>query len=290
MASDAERPNRLRTDANLVLIHATVVDRRDHFLMNIRPENFRVFDRSTERRVSSFSLEEAPASIVVVLDTSGSMAGSLSLARQALKVFLDSADPRDEVSIITVGTQPKVIQDFSTDYGTVLDELMQARTSGYTALLDSIVLAVNHMRAAHYSRRAILVISDGAENSSRYTERELVDRLRESDATVYSIGVGLPPAPPRVSDVPQDSESRGDLLLMTIAEETGGRYFEAESPKDLVAIMRNVDFRYAYVLGYVPDASQMDGKYHRVRLKLIGLERKIGARAFARPGYYAPAH
>jgi Ca-activated chloride channel homolog len=289
MASDVAQPSRLRIDANVVLIQATVVDRSDHFLMNIRPENFRVFDRSTERRISSCALEEAPASIAVVLDTSGSMAGSLSLARQALKAFLDSADPRDEVLIIAVGTQPKVIQKFSTDYGTVLDELLQARPSGYTALLDSVVLAVNQMHAARYSRRAILVISDGAENSSRYTERELIDRLRESDATVYSIGVGLPLSPPRVSDVPQESEPRGDLLLTMIAEETGGRYFEADSPKDLVAIMRNIDFRYAYVLGYVPTASEMDGKYHRIKLRLVGIERKIGARAFARPGYYAPA-
>ena len=96
----------------------------------------------------------------------------------------------------------------------------------------------------------ILVISDGAENSSRYTERELIDRLRESRCHgSYSIGVGLPLSPPRVSDVPQESEPRGDLLLTMIAEETGGRYFEADSPKELVAIMRNIDFRYAYVFG-----------------------------------------
>jgi VWFA-related protein len=167
----------------------------------------------------------------------------------------------------------------------LLRSLSGVRGDGQTALLDSVYLAAGYVKKGRNPRKAVLVISDGEDNNSRYTESELLSALRETDVTLYSIGVNIRSAAYAPGGPP---EQTGADVLSEIAGATGGRYFEAWSPKDLPDIMRKIDIRQQYVLGYSPAPLKADGKYHRVELRLAREARDRHLRAYARPGYYAP--
>lgn len=283
----ASVPRPLRADSNLVLIGATVVDGADRFVPDLCKADFRVFEGGVLQRIASLSAEDAPISAVIVFDASGSMVDSIPMAERALREFLTTANPADEFSVVTVRDRPQLTLPFVPDSGNVLRTLGGIKGDGRTALLDSVYLAAATARKGRYSRRAVLVISDGEDNHSRYTERELLDVLRESDVTLYSIGVDIRPAQYSPDNPIQRT---GADVLSGLAEATGGRHFEAWSPKDLPGIMSKIDIRRQYVLGYTPEPLKADGKYHRVDLRLARQARDRHLRAFARPGYYAPLH
>ena len=275
----------LRADSNLVLINATVVDGSNRFVPDLRKADFRLFDGGVLQQIASLSTEEAPVSAVVVFDASGSMKRSIPMAGQALRAFLDTANPADEFSVVTVRSHPDLSLPFVRDPEDLLRCLAGIRGDGQTALLDAVYMAAGYVRKGSNPRKAVLVISDGEDNNSRYTQSELLDALRETDVTLYSIGVSVRPVP---SAPGEPTERTGADILSELAEATGGRYFEAWSPKDLPGIMAKIDIRRQYVLGYSPVPLKPDGKYHRVELRLARQARARHLRAFARPGYYAP--
>ncbi len=277
--------NTIRSDSNLVLVHTTVVDRADRFDLSLRASDFRLFDHGTEQRIASFSVEDVPMSIIVVFDASGSMAKSLPLAQQALREFLATSNPEDEFSMVMVETHPELAIPFVRRPEPVVDRLGRTGAGGRTALFDAVYLAASQARRARNPRRMLLVISDGEDNNSRYTEEEVHNLLRETDATLYSIGVGI-----RVPAyaAPDEQVRTGADILTAMAEDTGGRYFEAGRPKDLAEIFKRIDIRYQYVLGYAPNPLFRDGRYHKLEVKLAKEARRQGLRAFCRPGYYAP--
>jgi Ca-activated chloride channel family protein len=274
----------LRSDSNLVLISATVVDNSDHFVSHLRKDDFQLYERGVGQRIASFAAEDIPISAVVVFDASGSMAGSIPLAGQALREFLNTSNPADEFAIVTVRDHPELTMPFAPLSDEVADRVAAIRPGGQTALLDSVYMAAQYARQGKNPRKAVLIISDGEDNDSRYTELELLRMLRESDVTLYSIGVDVSPAP----FSPDGPVQTGADVLADLAESTGGRYFEAYSPKDLPKIMSGIDIRFEYVLGYSPEPLRPDGRYHRVELKLAPEARRRHLRAYSRPGYYAP--
>ena len=275
----------LRVDSNLVLINATVVDGADRFVSDLRKADFRVFEGGVLQQIATLSTEEVPVSAVIVFDASGSMKRSIAMAGQALRAFLDTANPADEFSVVTVRSHPDLSLPFVRDPEDLLRCLAGIKGDGQTALLDAVYVAAGYVRKGSNPRKAVLVISDGEDNNSRYTESELLDALRETDVTLYSIGVNARPA----SNAPGEATERtGADVLSELAEATGGRYFEAWSPKELPGIMAKIDIRRQYVLGYSPVPLKPDGKYHRVELRLARQARARHLRAFARPGYYAP--
>ncbi len=284
-AENAFAPRPLRAESNLVLISATVFDGTDHFVPDLSKADFRVFEGGVRQQIATLSTEDTPVSAVIVFDASGSMADSVPMAMRAVREFLDAANPADEFSVVTVRDHAELALPFSTDPQAVLQCLGGVRGDGRTALLDAVYMAAGYVRKGRNPRKAVLVISDGADNNSRYTEGELLDVLRETDATLYSIGVDIAPAP-YSPDAPL--QRTGADVLFEAAEATGGRYFEAWSAKDLPGIMNKLDIRYEYVLGYTPTPLNADGKYHRVEVKLSRVARQRHLHAYARPGYYAP--
>ena len=282
----ASRARHLRADSNLVLINATVVDGSDRFVPDLRKTDFRLFEGGVLQQIASLSTEDAPLSAVIVFDASGSMKRSIPLAGEALQAFLDTANRADEYSVVTVRSHPELSLPFVRDPEDLLRCLAGIKGDGQTALLDAVYMAAGYVRKGSNARKAVLVISDGEDNHSRYTESELLDALRETDVTLYSIGVNVRAAP---SAPGEPTERTGADILSEIAEATGGRYFEAWSPKDLPGIMAKLDIRRQYVLGYSPVPLKPDGKYHHVELRLARQARQRHLRAFARPGYYAPS-
>jgi VWFA-related protein len=214
------------------------------------------------------------------------MGEKLSKSRQAVAQFMKTANPEDEFFLVEFNDRPNIAVGFTASADEIQNHLIYTKAKGRTALLDSVFMAMSQMKKAHNPRKAILIISDGGDNSSRYTERELKNVSRESDVQIYVIGIYE--APNLRERTPE--EAGGPDLLDALAGQTGGRSFEVANLADLpdVAEKIGVELRNEYVLYYSPKNPARDGKYRRVQVKLV---KKAGlpplTTAF-RSGYYAP--
>lgn len=276
----------IRVDATLVPIPVSVTDPLRRFVTGLDKEDFRLYEDKVEQDISHLSSEDTPLSVGIVFDTSGSMGAKLSSSRQAVAQFMKTANPEDEFFLVEFNDRPNIAVGFTSNPDEIQSRLTFTRSKGQTALLDSVYVAMTHMKKARNPRRAILIISDGGDNSSRYTERELKNAMRESDVQVYVIGiyeqVDLRDRTPE--------EEHGPDLLGTLAKETGGRAFEVTNLADLpdVAAKIGMELRNEYVLYYSPHNLARDGKYRRVQVKIV---KKAGLPLLTpsfRTGYYAP--
>ncbi len=282
------RPASIRIDKTLVQINVTVTDPLNRFVTGLDKDYFRLFEDKVEQQVSQFSSEDAPLSIGLVFDTSGSMGPKLQKSRQAAAEFFKTANPEDEFFLITFNDRPEMVMPFSTDTQEMQNRLLFTQSKGRTALLDGIYLAMNQMKKARNPRKALLIISDGGDNSSRYTETEVKNAVREADVQIYAIGIYEPLA----SRGRTSEEMAGPGLLSEVAEQTGGRAFAVDNLAELpdVAAKIGMELRNQYVLYYTPKNTERDGKYRRVQVKLVQPRGLPPLKAFYRLGYYAPSH
>ncbi|MBV9038298.1 MAG: VWA domain-containing protein, partial [Acidobacteriaceae bacterium] len=211
----------LRVNKTLVLINVTVTDPLNRFVTGLEREHFRVFEDKVEQQISEFSSEDAPISIGLVFDTSGSMGSKLQKSRQAAAEFFKTSNPSDEFFLVQFNDRPELAVPFTTDTDKIQSTLTFTQSKGRTALLDSVYLAMHEMKKAHNPRKALLIISDGGDNSSRYTETEIKNAVREADVQIFAIGIfesmgnrGRTP-----------EEAAGPGLLNEMAEQTGGREY-----------------------------------------------------------------
>ena len=277
----------IRVDSQLVLINVTVTDPLNRFVTGLETENFRLFEDKVEQKVTHFASEDAPISVGLVFDTSGSMGSKLAKSRQAVTQFFRTANPDDEVFLVTFNDRPELIQDFTTSLEEIQNRLIFTRAKGRTALLDGVKLALHTMHKARHTRKALLIISDGGDNSSRYTESEIKNLVREADVQIYAIGI-FEPVASRGRTV---EEMHGPGLLSDISEQTGGRHFAIDNIAELpdVAAKIGIELRNQYILGYSPTNQERDGKYRKVQVKLVQPKGLPSLRAFWRLGYYAPS-
>ena len=277
----------IRVDTTLVQIPVTVTDPLNRFVTGLEAENFRVFEDKAEQKLIQFSSEDAPLAIGIVFDCSGSMSNKLEKSRQAVAQFFRTANPEDEFFLIEFNDNPVLVYGFTKSTEEIQNKLTFTQSKGKTALLDGIYMALNEMKKAHNQRKALLVISDGGDNNSRYTEGEIKNRVREADVQVYGIGIYEP-----VSSRGRTAEElAGPGLLSELAEQTGGRQFAVENLNELpdIAAKIGIELRNQYVLFYSPTNRERDGKYRRVQVKLVQPRGLPPLRAFWRTGYYAPA-
>lgn len=283
----AERQANIRIDTSLVLIPVSVTDPMNRLVTGLEKKDFRVFEDKVEQEVSQFSSEDAPMSVGLVFDASGSMGAKLGKSRQAVAQFFKTANPEDEFFLIQFNDRPELVQGFTPLTEEIQNRLTFTQAKGRTALLDGVYMAMNQMKKARNPRKAILIISDGGDNSSRYTESEVKNAVREADVQIYAIGIfEAIGARGRTAE-----ELSGPGLLNELAESTGGRHFAVENIADLpdIAAKIGIELRNQYVLGYVPKNGDRDGKYRRVNVKLVQPKGMPPLKAFFRTGYYAPA-
>lgn len=285
---EADQRANIRVDANLVLINVTVTDPMNRFVTGLEKEHFRLFEDKIEQRLTQFSSEDAPLSIGLVFDTSGSMGSKLSKSREAAAQFFKTSNPQDEFFLIQFNDRPELALQFTTSTEEIQNRLTFTQSKGRTALLDAVYMAMNQMKKAHNPRKAILIISDGGDNSSRYTENEIKNAVREADVQVYAIGIFEPMS----SRGRTAEEMAGPGLLTEISEQTGGRHYAVENVAELpdIAAKIGIELRNQYVLGYTPKKLERDGKYRRVTVKLVQPRGLPPLKAFYRLGYYAPSH
>jgi VWFA-related protein len=281
------RPGNLRVDSTLVLIPVTVTDPLNRVVTGLEKEHFKLKEDKADQEVTHFAMEDAPLSIGLVFDMSGSMGAKLAKSRQAAAHFFRAANPEDEFFLVQFNDRPEITVKFTTNTEEIQNRLTFTEAKGRTALLDGVYLAMNEMKKARNTRKALLILSDGGDNSSRYTESEIKNRVREADVQIYAIGIFEPIS----SRARTAEEMSGPGLLSELAEQTGGRHFPVENINELpdIAAKIGIELRNQYVLGYTPSNQERDGKYRRVEVKVIQPRGLPPLRAFWRQGYYAPS-
>ncbi len=275
----------IRVDSDLVLVPVLVTDHVDRLVTGLGKEQFKLFDDKIEQEITHFSSEDAPISVVLVFDCSGSMGDKLKKSRLAVAEFLKTANPEDEFALVEFNDRAHIVSGFSERPEDLQNGLAFTASKGRTALLDGIYLAMSLMRHAKYGRKAILIISDGGDNCSRYTEKEVKERAREADIQIYAIGIVEPVA----ARARTPEEMIGPALLDEISGVTGGRLYEVDDINQLpaIAVQLGRALRNQYVLGYSPSGPR-DGKFHRITVKLLRPKGVAPLRATFRSSYRAP--
>jgi len=252
----------------------------------LEKENFRIFEDKVEQDISQFSSEDAPLSVGIVFDCSGSMGSKLLMSRKAVAQFFKTANPEDEFFLVEFSDRAELAIKFTTSLEEIQNRLTFTQSRGKTALLDAVYLGLHEMKKGKNARKALLIISDGGDNNSRYTETEVKNLVREADVQIYAMGIFEPAA----SRGRTAEEMGGPTLLSEIAEQTGGRHFPVENLSELpnIAEKIGIELRNQYIIGYSPKNLERNGKYRRVQVKLVQPKGLPPLRAFWRLGYYAP--
>lgn len=275
----------IQMDVSLVLVNATVSDPNDRLVTGLEKENFRVFEDGKEQEIATFSSEDVPISIGVIFDMSGSMADKIGRAREAALQFLRTANPLDEFFMVSFNDRAQLTSRFTSSVDELQNRMMFTAAKGQTALLDAIYLGLSQMRAASNGKRALLIISDGGDNHSRYSEKDIRNFMKEADCQLYVMGVF------DTNDMARTDEERyGPALLSELAEMTGGRVFAVGNLNDLsdVASKIGMELRNQYVLGYRPSDTRRNGTWRKIKVKLIPPKGLPPLSVYARTGYRAP--
>lgn len=267
----------IRVDTSLVLIPVTVTDAFGAPALGMARGAFRLFEEGVEQEIRYFSAEDAPVSLGIVFDASRSMDRKLDLSRAAVKQVLKSAVSGDEYFMIEFSDAPRLTCPFTGDTEEIEHALERLAPRNWTALLDAVYMGTKQMKRARNPRRALLVVSDGADNYSRYSESEMKGVVREADVTIYSIALG------------GGLWNRHAALLRNLSDLTGGRTWVVNDLSELPETAGKIAtaIRTQYVLGYRPKDAAHARRYRRVQVRLEKREGAPPLRASWRAGYYA---
>ena len=269
----------LRVNVKLTQIPVTVTDSLGATFLGLQQGAFRLFEDGVEQQIKYFSSEDGPVSMGVVFDASRSMEGRIDQSRAAVSQFFRTAETGDEYFLIEFNDTPRILCDFTTDMEQIEKTLVSIKPQNWTALFDSVYLGIQQMRRAKNSRKVLLVLSDGGDNNSRYSESEMNSLVREADVSIYSIGL-----------VGGGWVKRHVQLLRRLSEQTGGHFYPVEKMSDLPDAVAKVSaaLRNQYVLGYSSHNMENDGLYRKIEVKLNQDPSRPPLHASWRNGYYAP--
>jgi Ca-activated chloride channel family protein len=278
----------MHMDVDLALVNVTVTDPYNRLVTGLDTDNFRVFEDNAEQEVVTFSSEDVPISIGVIFDFSGSMANKVSKAREAAIQFFKTANPQDEFFLVSFNERAELTSSFTNSIEDLQSRMMMTVPKGRTALLDAIYLGLSQMRGARNAKRALLILSDGGDNHSRYSENDIKRLVKEADTQLYAVGI-FDPLGYR-NRTPE--ELNGPSLLGEVTEMTGGRVFAVEKLEELpdIATKIGMELRNQYVIGYRPSNKTHDARWRKVKVKLRAPKGLPPLSVYAKTGYYAPSH
>jgi Ca-activated chloride channel family protein len=269
----------------MVLVNVTVTDFNDRLMISLQKDTFRLFENNVEQEILAFSEEDAPVSIGILFDMSGSMADKIDKARLAVLQILKTANPQDEFFLVSFSYRAELTSGFTSNIAELQNRMMSKEPKGSTALLDAIHLGMKQMKNARYRRRALVVISDGGDNNSLYSESRIRKELKEADCQLYAMGIY------DEHDMKlRVEEHKGPRLLFEMAEITGGRAFPVSSLDELPSIAAKIsmELRDQYVLGYKPGGTRHDGAWRSIKVKVLPPTSQAPFHVYARNGYYGP--
>ena len=277
-----DKPISVKTD--LVTLTLTVTDLYGRFVSGLNKNAFSAFDNNQEQEITFFSDADAPASIGILFDVSDSMSGEkIGKARKALERFINTSHPSDEYFLIAFNSRAQLLLDRTRDGDAVLQKLTLVQPKNNTALYDAVYLGVERVTRGTRQKKAMLIISDGQDNASRYNFGEVRRLLKESDVTVYAVGIM------DKADAGSINGMQGQAFLDELTSVTGGKAFYPQTDVEMDEIFERIalELRHQYSIGFTPKDFKPDGKWHKVKVKVKpprGLSRLT---VRTREGYYA---
>jgi Ca-activated chloride channel homolog len=272
-------PPLFKVGVETVFVKVSVTDPLNRFVTGLEKEHFKVFEDNVEQTISHFSQQAAPISVGLIFDVSGSMKDNNNIrkAKSAITRFLQSGNPEDEYFLVTFNQKSTLVQSFTSQSSTLTNDVAFQKPGGRTAMYDAVYLGLDQIKGARNEKKALILITDGEDNSSRYSPGEIREFAKESDVQIYSVGE-------------EGKLGYGRSEIQNIVGMTGGRtYFPNNfNELDYYVDLIHAELRTQYILGYVPTNKTHDGKWRRIRIKLDapqGLPKLI---LRAKEGYYAP--
>jgi len=254
----------LKVDVDLTLVNATVTDSLNRYVSGLGQEHFQIWEDKREQKIEYFSAEDVAVSIGMIFDVSGSMKDKLSTARDAAVTFLKTGNPEDEYFLVEFANRPEVASGFTTDVSKLQNKIIFAPAKGMTAMYDAVYVGLEKLKEASNPKKALLLITDGEDNRSRYTFQNVKDFVKEQDVQIYAIGIT------------DDWNSQlgagrtGRAMIEELADLTGGRAFFPDSVYELEDICTKIaiELKNQYVIGYHSTNAAKDGKWRKLRLKV----------------------
>ena len=276
--------DRIRVKTDLVSLTLTVTDPYGRYVSGLGKNAFTIFDNNQEQEITYFSDADAPVSVGILFDVSGSMNGDkINKARKALERFIGTSHPSDEYFLIAFNSRAQLLMDRTRDGEALLRKLTLIRPKDNTALYDAVYLGVERVTRGTHQKRAMLIISDGQDNASRYNFGEVRRLMKESDVVTYSVGIM------DRGDSGSSVGMQGQAFLDELSSVTGGKSFYPQTDIEMDEIFERIalELRNQYSIGYIPKDFQPDGKWRKVKVKVNpprGLPRLT---VRSREGYYA---
>jgi Ca-activated chloride channel homolog len=276
----------IHVGVDIVLVNATVTDPYNRLVTGLDKEDFQVFEDGVPQEVAYYSSEDIPVSIGVIFDMSGSMSDKVNKARQSAVQFFKTANPQDEFFLVSFNEHAELTSRFTSSVEDLQSRLMYTAARGRTALLDGVYLGLSQMKGAHNSKKALLIISDGGDNHSRYSVNDVKNFVKEADVQIYSMGIF------EAGGGGTQEEMEGPSLLTEMCDLTGGRLFRVNSLEELpdVATKIGMELRNQYILGYKPSNKTTDGHWRKIKVKVHPPRGLPPLNVFARTGYFGPDH
>jgi Ca-activated chloride channel family protein len=280
--SEKDRDQTISVDVDVVLVNAAVSDSNGRMITGLRQENFRIWEDKVEQKVEYFSSEDSPMSIGLIFDATGSMADKISSARDAAASFLRVGNPQDEYFLVTFSQRATLDEPFTTDISRLQSHMIFTPAKGLTPLFDAVYLGLQTMKSAANKRKALLLITDGEDNHSRYSFQNIKEFIKEEDVQIFVIGIVDPGSQ-------LDPGQRGRDIIEDLARISGGEAYFPESADQLEDICNKIalELRNEYVLGYHPTNTAKDGRWRKIRLKIDPPKGVRDLSVHGKSGYYA---
>jgi Ca-activated chloride channel family protein len=283
-SADKKQNQTLKVDVDLVLVNATVTDQLNRYVSGLESKHFQIWEDKIEQKVSYFNAEDVPISIGIIFDVSGSMKDKIGTAREAAATFLKTGNPDDEYFLVTFANRPEVVADFTTDVTKLQSKLLMTPAKGMTAMYDSVYVGLEKLKEGTNPKKALLLITDGEDNRSRYTFQNVKDFVKEQDVQIYGIGI--------VDEWNSQLSAghTGRAMIEELADLTGGRAFFPDSVYELEDICTKiaVELKNQYVMGFHSTNGAKDGKWRKLRVKVNPPKGIEHLNVRAKSGYYAP--
>jgi Ca-activated chloride channel homolog len=268
-----------RADVVTVFTKVAVTDPLNRYVTGLETEHFRIYEDNIEQKITHFSQESAPLSVGLIFDISGSMGHrrNIRIAKRDFLPFLESRNPDDEYFLVTFNKTVRLVEAFTEDSANVQNGIAVQKSGGTTALYDAVYMALDQIKKGKNEKKALILITDGEDNSSRYKESEIKEFCKESGVQIYAIGLAGP-------------EGYGSGLLQQLVSVTGGRVFFPDGASDLgyYIDLIHTELRTQYLVGYVPSNTAHDGKWRQIAIRLDAPQGFPKLSIRAKRGYYAP--